>query len=126
MKRRTETSETSFKILSPLVPFSLWRLPPLQWSTGIEVAHRQIDAVSFQLLQEIRPNAGGAETAVNVACIIGLFLDEAIDVLCLDVFALHANDLTDAYDFALSVRQALQLHDDRYGGCDLAADAANG
>ena len=63
---------------------------------------------------------------MNIACIIGVFLDEAIDILRLDVFTFHADDFTDAHDLALSIRQALQLHDDRYGGCDLAADAADG
>src|SRR5262245_105033 len=121
MKSRTEISEMSFKVLSP---FRLCRY--LQRPTGVEVAHRQIDAIGFQLFQEIRPSAGSAEAAVNVACVIGMFLGEAIDILRLDLFALHANDFTDAYELALSVRQALQLHDDRYRGCDLAADAADG
>src|SRR5262245_17051382 len=133
MKSRTEISATWFKVLSP--SRSVFRASAaslaslsygLQRPVGIEVRHWQIDAVGLQLFQTIRPNAGGAKTAVNIACFVGVLLHEAIDVLHLDLFTLHARDLAEAHDLALAVRQALQLHDDRYGRRDLTADAADG
>src|SRR5437868_11366010 len=104
MKKRTEINDTSFNVLPPLAP-SAAPAPPdqpspprLQWPAGVEMARRQIDAVSLQLFQEIRPNAGGAESAVDVAGLVGMLLDEAIYVLRLDLFVFHASNFTDARD----------------------------
>src|SRR5262245_57621415 len=82
--------------------------------------------MGFKLSQKIRPDACRPKTAVNVAGFIGVFLHKAIDVLSLNVLSLHSGNFTDADNLTLSIGQALQLHDDGYGRCDLAADATDG
>src|SRR5438094_9561093 len=124
MNRIMEISATSFMLLLLQLTLAAWA-GQLQWAAGIEVAHRQIDAVGFQLSQEIRPDAGGAKAPVNIACFVSVLLYEAIDVLHLNLFALHAGYFTEAHDPALAVRQTLQLHHDRDGRRDLTANAAD-
>src|SRR5262245_59907894 len=97
----------------------------LQWSAGVEVTHRQIDSIGFQLSQKIPPDPCGPKTAVDIAGLVGMLLDEAINVLRQNFLALHSGNFSDAENFALSIRQALQLQNDGYGRCDLAANAAD-
>src|SRR4029078_4849338 len=96
-----------------------------QWPARVEGARWHFDAVGFHVLEEIRPQAGGAKTALNITGVVGMLLHKAIDLLHLNGLAFHAGDLADANEPALAVRKALQLQHQRDRGRDLAADAAD-
>src|SRR5215475_4976139 len=85
---------------------------------------REVDALRFELLDELRPDAGRLEPALDLAVDhAGLLEDE--HVLHDDGVAFHALDLGDVRDLAGAVLEAGLVDDQVDRGRDLLADGAD-
>ena len=88
-----------------------------------EEAGRQVDALRLELLDELRPDAGRLEAALDLAVDdAGLLEDE--HVLHDDDVTFHALDLGDVGDLARAVLEAGLVDDQVHGRGDLLADGA--
>src|SRR5688572_12071469 len=96
-------------------------LPPLGSVREAEEARRQVDAHDLELLDELGPDAGRLQAALDLAVDdAGLFEHE--HVLHDDDVAFHALDLGDVDDLPGPVLEATLLDDQVDGGGDLLAD----
>src|SRR6478752_230326 len=90
-----------------------------------EEARRQVDAHDLELLDELRPDPGRLEPALDLALDdAGLLEDE--DVLHDDDIAFHALDLGDVDDLPGPVLEAALLDDEVHRGRDLLPDGPQG
>src|SRR3990172_3016468 len=96
-----------------------------QLAVGTENVRRNLDAVHFQVVHELRADAGGAVLADDASVRFGADAVELEDLLHADGVGFHAGDLLHADHAAAAVGHALHLHHDLNGRRDLLANAAH-
>src|SRR5581483_612641 len=89
---------------------------------ALEHLHGQPDAGGQELFVELRPDAGGRETADHATFLIDAALLENEQILERHYFAFHACHFGDAGDAARAVAHAGDLNYQVHGGGDLLAN----
>lgn len=90
---------------------------------GVKMRRRQFNPIRDKVLEKLWADACCGEMSDDVTGGVGPLFHKMKDLVHLDDIALHTAYFIDAYQLAPAVRKALQLHDDRHGGSNLAANA---